>query len=456
MNTLLPAPRRRRIPDGFLCVILPVVMFIGSEYWVGKRFLGVVATFLDQLHDTYYSSDDKVTATMMPIQYDSSQDLRNASIAILDLFPWEVASIPTPETGPGICQPPTRNRTVQHQLAFNVPKICCVASLYSLLDNKKNERLGSQCRGMDNAKLRDHVSSVLDDEDSSAPDSGCDACRIIHLAMDHNLNISFWGDSITSQSYEGFLCELYRRDYRVAGSTTLEPRQKALKLLHAVTTTTVTHPYRTDRATVTIRNFFQWRPQDIAEKMYQNVLGEIMHTTDVLVFNFGLHYTLEMRDTFDEKMGRFFDILRHYNHGNFTLLAYRESTAQHFDSPDGDYYYQRNPNTTQCLPIRGGPNVGWREPIVKERATNAGFRVIRIDGPSIMALPREHPQNIMTPAPPEMVVLPFFNFTVPHHDLHPIEAGRNGEPDCTHFCSTPYLWLPVWRSLRLALERRLA
>jgi hypothetical protein len=42
--------------------------------------------------------------------------------------------------------------------------------------------------------------------------------------------------------------------------------------------------------------------------------------------------------------------------------------------------------------------------------------------------------------------LPFFNLTAQLHYLHPSE--------CTHYCSTPYLWMPIWRSLRLAMDRQ--
>ena len=41
-------------------------------------------------------------------------------------------------------------------------------------------------------------------------------------------------------------------------------------------------------------------------------------------------------------------------------------------------------------------------------------------------------------------IAPFFRLTAGHHDLHP-SGGR----DCTHFCSAPLLWAPVWDYLAL-------
>jgi hypothetical protein len=401
-------------------------------------------------------------------ELDSSTDPHSTSIAILDMLPWEVASIPTPETN-GTCQPPRASSVSTMMMMEDVSAICCVASMYRFVEKRerRKERLGGQCRGMDNNKLKDHVASILgttttnavtDDTQPSSgnkKDLGCDACRIVNLAMEHRLNISFWGDSITSQSYDGFICELQRRNYHVM-ERTVEPRKLGLVLVHAVMTTTISSPQWAANTTVTVRNFFQWRTPNSNALLYDNVLGEIINTTDVLVFNIGVHFILDLRSHFEKAMRVLFQTLQEHDYGNFTLLAYRESTAQHFDSPDGDYYTQRNPNTTRCIPMRGGPNVGWREPIVRTTALDAGFRLIRADEHyTVLGTPPRKENDRSNGPVPEMAILPFFNFTVPHHDLHPIEAGKEGQPDCTHFCSTPYLWLPVWRSLRLALERRL-
>ena len=47
-------------------------------------------------------------------------------------------------------------------------------------------------------------------------------------------------------------------------------------------------------------------------------------------------------------------------------------------------------------------------------------------------------------------VIPFFNLTAARHDLH-----SRAKKDCTHFCQSPLLWLPVWDSLvRIYKERR--
>ena len=45
-------------------------------------------------------------------------------------------------------------------------------------------------------------------------------------------------------------------------------------------------------------------------------------------------------------------------------------------------------------------------------------------------------------------ILPFRAYTMQFYDLH----LNSMQKDCSHFCSTPSLWLYLWRTLRLALE----
>jgi hypothetical protein len=55
----------------------------------------------------------------------------------------------------------------------------------------------------------------------------------------------------------------------------------------------------------------------------------------------------------------------------------------------------------------------------------------------------------------EVVVLPYFNFTSQHHGMHPKGGDKEDDfQDCTHYCSSPYVYYPLWRSLRLAMERQ--
>jgi hypothetical protein len=55
-----------------------------------------------------------------------------------------------------------------------------------------------------------------------------------------------------------------------------------------------------------------------------------------------------------------------------------------------------------------------------------------------MNLPRRHDKN-------ELIYLPYRGYAVPLHYIHPGE--------CTHYCHHPHIWLPIWRSLRIAMDR---
>ena len=41
--------------------------------------------------------------------------------------------------------------------------------------------------------------------------------------------------------------------------------------------------------------------------------------------------------------------------------------------------------------------------------------------------------------------------TTQHDNMHPDLGERS---DCTHYCSTPFVYYPLWRSLRYALNRQ--
>ncbi len=46
-------------------------------------------------------------------------------------------------------------------------------------------------------------------------DLRCDACAIVEMLVRRNLTLDLHGDSVTVQTFNGFLCELRRRGYLV-------------------------------------------------------------------------------------------------------------------------------------------------------------------------------------------------------------------------------------------------
>jgi hypothetical protein len=86
---------------------------------------------------------------------------------------------------------------------------------------------------------------------------------------------------------------------------------------------------------------------------------------------------------------------------------------------------------------------GWRERAVADAAAEAGFDRVEA-GRNMPTFPSGTGNN-------ELVVLPYYGFTSDQYTMHPF---RGDWQDCTHYCSSPFLYMPIWRSLRLAMDRQ--
>lgn len=429
--------------------------------FVAGCFLAVIVTRLWQsvrvLHAAY----------LPPFLADTPQEAANQSdtsvtttvSSTLTYLPWEIASMPNATYDGNNCQPPpvAPQETVAANASITIDPICCLGSRYHF-SPPAHRFFGRQCAHMDHDKLKQHVLQVLGGDDYQV----CDACRIFDLLLQHNLSITFWGDSVQAQIFNGFECALQRQGYRIVGRQD-EPRGEPGNMFQpaAVATRFIASDNTHDDRTVALRFFYQYKPNPSVNGTYQTALKEIIETTDVLVVNFGVHFSWKHRARFRARMQQLWEALYTFASHRFTLLAFRETTAQHFDADGGDYHLAAAAiNSTdglpnRCVPMQWGSLAGWREAVVKEEATRAGFRVV---GPF-----DDKPSTAKDDTRPHVVVLPFFNFTAEHPDLHPtIPATVNssnltaaGAADCTHYCSTPFLWMPLWRSLRVALERKL-
>ena len=77
-------------------------------------------------------------------------------------------------------------------------------------------------------------------------------------------------------------------------------------------------------------------------------------------------------------------------------------------------------------------------------AEQSGYELI-VAGPDMPPYPTESGR-------PEVVVLPYYYFTAAQYTMHPYLS--EDVQDCTHYCSSPFLYLPLWRSLRFAMDRQ--
>jgi hypothetical protein len=333
--------------------------------------------------------------------------------AHVDLFPWESSQE---------CKPPNE-----------VPMYCCLGSYSAGGDVSfiPNSPCANRSMVDDYGWAEQVATGFL--EQHPVEGNECDVCQIVNILIDHNLTMAFHGDSVSHQTYFGLECELRRRGYVidvVAGG--FEARNQTAFWRYGLTNTrnlTVTRPNETIHAKLA---FYQmYRPFEDNHET-QNIARE----SDIIVFDHGLHWVPDEKNDFRNAMAT---LLRGYSQNKtrgdkLKLLAWRETSAQHFNSSTGDYSFGL-PYDTECLPIR--EYLPFRTTLMAEAAGLAGFTISNASDPLFMSQPVSRGD--------ELVILPYYHFTSEMHQLHPGE--------CTHFCHTPYVWLPIWRTLRLALDR---
>jgi hypothetical protein len=263
----------------------------------------------------------------------------------------------------------------------------------------------------------------------------CDACRLIDVMLEYNWTMAFVGDSVTRQSYGAFECELHRRDMYVVESKKVrftpsgnrsETDRYGIRFIRELRVskqrTTGSSRLEQSSPTAIIRFYFMYRP-DLAE-VQQYIAGR----HDIVIFDHGLHYHAHRQSVlFSLDMTNLVTLLRgsgeasNEHNVSLKLLAWRETSAQHFAMPTG--HYDPNLVSTSCVPHQ------YQEGIGNERR-QAMKQVVQA----------------MNWTKRELVILPFREYSSQFHELHV------GGKDCSHFCSTPSFWLYQWRQIRTAME----
>jgi len=359
---------------------------------------------------------------------------------------------------------------------------------------------------------------------------GCDVCYLLEYLREQNKRLTILGDSVSHQTFQGLVCELYRRQYHVEETSRKfhNPNQQSQgrrndynnnkkknkrrgrrqqqqqqqdnatdanviltqcqglnHCLHLVRTIRVTSPLwqqdQTNNGTINpvVFHFYHQYRLPFADPKQQEM---VMASGDILLLNFGLHWGANYHGTQEREqvvasltspdhppspqhlelaLASFFKDLDNYtkrSNGDPKRVLVRETTSQHFDAPGGDYSFvkkktKKNKKTSEkqqpleCVPyVATGNNTTtqWREQAIFRAAHMAGYSLDVANGSLSSNLQKKRQERH------HVTVLPYADFTKPLHGLHPYEAeGKGG--DCTHYCSTPYLFLPLWKSLRLAL-----
>jgi hypothetical protein len=166
----------------------------------------------------------------------------------------------------------------------------------------------------------------------------------------------------------------------------------------------------------------------------------ILNSSDVVVFDHGLHFLEEQSAMLNTAMDALLPALLHgIRHSRSKLVAWRETSAQHFATPRGYWKPENLVNQSHCVPHEKETG-GFQLPIMARACDRANMTLLNAFREDFFA-------GMLPVHDNEIILLPFYNFSRELHYNHPSE--------CTHYCSTPYLWLSTWRGLRLALERLL-
>ena len=284
----------------------------------------------------------------------------------------------------------------------------------------------------------------------------CDVCKILTMLFRHDLTMIVLGDSISRQSILALVCSWqrltmssntrYNRYHITLATAPDDERSHRIHLTDWWTNTTKMISFH--------NHYLRPTPEDFAGPLDR---------ADVLVVSYGMHWSRYARrkkiQPANLEEGWEQTMAYAKNATSFPrLLAIRETSVQHFDGPDGDFFgalelnkeQVSNNNKTssvteqgQCVPINQTRFFSWRDTMVRRVLKRVGLSTVWLND-------KQQEWWTRVPKEREVVILPFREYTKELYFMHLLDKDST---DCTHFCYSHYLWQPLWRSLRLAMER---
>lgn len=368
---------------------------------------------------------------------------------IVDLLDWEEASL----RGMLDLYPNVTSRSAHRtcKTPDGVSDICCLGSFSNggATTTIHRHRCAKPLHNLE--EVKQHTHQFFQDNPVHTTEQKCDICQVLDLARRDNLTIALIGDSMHNQIYDGLACELERRNYLVDKTfTDLNPTKSRTWIYRRHTSSEALH-IRSPSWSSTENNVTIQFHRIYSLPLIDDSMAGLTAQADVVVLGFGLHYwydnttvyTFKRMDSYIQAMSTLFQNVTEQNH--VKLLVHRETSAQHFDANGGEFVLWYNnrtnlqPTCQQFSPTDS--SVAWREKAIQSAAFQSGHNLVQA-GPNMM--PYQENKK-------EVVVLPYFNFTSQHFNMHPTESESD---DCTHYCSSPYVYYPLWRSLRFAMDRQ--
>eukprot|EP00978_Attheya_sp_CCMP212_P012489 scaffold31161_cov56-Attheya_sp.AAC.5 len=169
---------------------------------------------------------------------------------------------------------------------------------------------------------------------------------------------------------------------------------------------------------------------------------KIKHIIDnsdiVVVFDHGVHWNPKHVGEFRKDMTT---LLSAYVDTNLTMVAWQQTSSQHNPTEEGGHWYPGANLDAGCQPRDDVDILGYHMHDIVNASNAVNLTLLNAMDSRFHEQPR---------STNELIVLPYREYTRPLHYMH------SSNLDCTHYCSTPYVWLPIWRSLRVGMERALS
>jgi hypothetical protein len=256
----------------------------------------------------------------------------------------------------------------------------------------------------------------------------------VELLLYYNLTLSFQGDSMTRQTFSGLECDLRRRGYQVeATAEEWADRANDSNWRFGITDTVelsvqlpLSSNYSWKNRTARIVFYAIYRPD-----LDNFEVKRIIDNSDIVVFDHGLHWHPRDGGEFRRDTTT---LLQAYVDCNLTMVAWRQTSSQHFPTFGGHWYPEANEQVCGKMDQNDTLGYHWRDMLNASKVV--GLSIVNAMDADIQRQPRL--KN-------ELVFLPYREYTAPLHYMH--------TTDCSHYCSTPYIWMPIWRGLRLGLDR---
>jgi len=453
--------------------------------------------------------------SVLDLNWSRYQEVHSSDVEILELLDWERSSLlnlKKSSSSPALCNPPdgvpttccvgsysTGGQVYQQSQPDRARCMGVVDQWEDLEDAVHAQYYRSQLQNNipRRPRPRPRPQQLRHSDNRNNIDSNmipCDICQLVEHLRSHNFTLTMIGDSMHAQVWEGLVCELARRNYLIPRESVSYLGMKNRSLYHDVMytdTLSVRSPVWSNNTPPVSMKFHRLYRVPVQN---QSHLAEILEETDVLVMGFGLHWhhsalgnpTILQKDTYTNVMSDFLTQVQQYN---VSVVVHRETSAQHFDSPGGAYeLYDDRDNSNSSLRcvvnnehIRPHSSLYWRERAVEVASQHAGFQYHVVDGRTRGSIRRQRKNrrrlggsssndavilNSTLPSSsnrteeeeethtvrPRLFVLPYHNFTHRFHRMHPTNREPDKLQDCTHYCGSPFLYMPLWRPLRLILD----